>query len=37
MSTEWWTLIRVVFDVCGTVGCVLALRCALKHGYRVHI
>lgn len=37
MLTEYWTILRVVFDVCGIVGCALALRCALKHGYRVHI
>jgi hypothetical protein len=37
MSSELWLLVRVVFDVCGIVGCALALRCALKHGYRIHI
>jgi len=37
MLTEWWPLIRVVFDVCGIVGCAIALRCRLKHSGRIHV
>ena len=37
MSTDAWLILRAVFDVCGIVGCLLALRCAFKHGYRMHV
>jgi len=37
MSTNWFMVLRVVFDVCGIIGCAIALRCGLKHHGRIHV
>ena len=36
MSLDDWLILRAFWDVCGIVGCAIALRCLWKHYGRMH-